>query len=321
MAHLWQHYQFTGGKAYLRNTAWPLMKGSALFFLEFLTQHPTEEWLISGPSNSPEQGGLVMGPAMDHQIIRSLFGITGAASWILDTDPELRRRLTATRARIATNRIGRHGQLQEWLEDVDDPHNKHRHVSHLRAVYPGSDVTAFGTPDQFLAAQKSLEFRGDAATGWSMGWKVNLWARFLDGAHAYTILQNLIKPAGTVSQQGGLYPNLFDAHPPFQIDGNFGVTAGIAEMLLQSHDPYAKPLDAVGETAFLHLLPALPPALAAGSVTGLRARGGYTVDLAGKEGQLMKATIRAARTGPVKVRFHGQQKTLAAVAGQAIQLP
>ncbi len=154
-----------------------------------------------------------------------------------------------------------------------------------------------------------------------MGWTVNLWARFLDGAHAYTILQKLIKPAGTAGQQGGLYPNLFDAHPPFQIDGNFGATSGIAEMLLQSHDPYAKPLDAPSQTAFLHLLPALPPALSTGSVTGLRARGGFTVDLAWKDAKLTKATIRATRTGPVKVRFHGQEKTLAAVAGQALKLP
>ena len=319
--HTWEHYQFTGDKDFLRTTAWPLLKGASLFYLDYLTKHPTKDWLISGPSNSPEQGGLVMGPAMDHQLIRSLFGITAAASRILDTDPDLRRRLTATRSRIAPNQIGRHGQLQEWLEDVDDPANKHRHVSHLWAVYPGSDITAFGTPDQFKAAQKSLEFRGDAATGWSMGWKVNLWARFLDGAHAYTILQNLIKPAGTANQQGGLYPNLFDAHPPFQIDGNFGATSGIAEMLLQSHDPHAKPLDPPSEIPFLHLLPALPPAFPTGSVTGLRARGGFTVDLAWSAGKLTKATLLPTQTGPVKVRFHGQERTLSAVAGQAIQLP
>jgi len=319
--HAWEHYQFTGDKEFLRATAWPLLKGASVFYLDYLTKHPSKDWLISGPSNSPEQGGLVMGPAMDHQLIRSLFGITTAAARILNLDPDLRARLTATRSRIAPNLIGKHGQLQEWLEDVDDPNNKHRHVSHLWAVYPGADITAYGTPDQFQAAQKSLEFRGDAATGWSMGWKVNLWARFLDGAHSYTILQNLIRPAGTVGQQGGLYPNLFDAHPPFQIDGNFGATSGIAEMLLQSHDPYAKPLDPPSAIPFLHLLPALPPAFPTGSVTGLRARGGFTVDLDWRAGNLNKATIRATQTGPVRVRLNGQEKTLNAVAGQALQLP
>jgi alpha-L-fucosidase 2 len=319
--HAWEHYQFTGDKSFLRATAWPLLRGASLFYLDYLTKHPTKDWLISGPSNSPEQGGLVMGPAMDHQLIRSLFGITAAASQILNVDPDLRQRLTATRSRIAPNLIGRHGQLQEWLEDVDDPNNKHRHVSHLWAVFPGSDITAFGTPDQFQAARKSLEFRGDAATGWSMGWKVNLWARFLDGAHAYTILQNLIKPAGAANQQGGLYPNLFDAHPPFQIDGNFGATSGIAEMLLQSHDPHAKPLDPPSAIPFLHLLPALPPAFPSGSVTGLQARGGFTVDLDWRAGKLIEATIRATQTGPVRVRLNGEEKTLNAVAGQALQLP
>jgi alpha-L-fucosidase 2 len=212
----------------------------------------------------------------------------------------------------------------EWLDDVDDPKNQHRHVSHLWGVHPGADITAYGSPDLFAAARKSLEFRGDAATGWSMGWKANLWARLLDGPHAFVILRNLLRPVGTQGQQGGVYPNLFDAHPPFQIDGNFGATAGIAEMLLQSHDPYAKPLDLTpaqsGTAAILHLLPALPPAFPTGSVTGLRARGGLEVDLAWKDGKLTRAVLRAARTLPVKLLYAGNTAEIQAKAGTVYRL-
>ncbi len=322
--HLWEHYLYSGDEEFLRKTAYPLMKGAALFFVDALVEDPRTGKLISGPSNSPEQGGLVMGPAMDHQIIRSLFGIVIAAAKIADKDPELQNRLTAMRARIAPNQIGRLGQLQEWLADVDDPDNKHRHVSHLWGVYPGADITAYGSPELFAAARKSLEFRGDAATGWSMGWKVNLWARFLDGAHSYLILQNLIRPVGSARQQGGLYPNLFDAHPPFQIDGNFGAASGIAEMLLQSHDPYAKPTDMTavqsGDAAFVQLLPALPPAFANGKVSGLRARGGLEVDIEWAGGKLRKATIRARQSKPVKVRYAGKEIEIAAQAGKTYEL-
>jgi alpha-L-fucosidase 2 len=322
--HLWDHYLFSGDQEYLRKTAYPIMRGSAQFFSDYLVKDPQSGWLISGPSNSPEQGGLVMGPTMDHEIIRSLFGIVIAASRILNTDADFRQELIEMRKQIAPCQIGRLGQLQEWLEDKDDPNNKHRHVSHLWGVFPGADITAYGTPDLFAAAQKSLEFRGDAATGWSMGWKVNLWARFLDGNHAYRILTNLIQPAGSVRQQGGLYPNLFDAHPPFQIDGNFGVTSGVAEMLLQSHDPHAKPLDVTdveaGNAAMIHLLPALPDAFPNGRVTGLRARGGMAVDIAWSNGKLTQAVIRAHQSKPVKVRYAGREITIATKAGKVYRI-
>jgi alpha-L-fucosidase 2 len=322
--HLWEHYLFTGDVEFLRQ-AYPLMKGAALFFVDALVADPGKPWLITGPSNSPEQGGLVMGPTMDHQIVRGLFGAVINASRLLNTDADLRAQLTEMRARIAPNQIGQHGQLQEWLDDVDDPKNQHRHVSHLYGLHPGTEITPLGTPDLFAAARKSLEFRGDAATGWSMGWKINFWARFLDGDHAYVILRNLIQPASdTRPPRAGLYTNMFDAHPPFQIDGNFGAAAGIAEMLLQSHDPRATPLSLTavqsGEAGFLHLLPALPKAFPNGEVKGLRARGGFEVDLTWSAGKLSRAVIRASQAKPVTVRYAGREKTWQAKAGQAIQV-
>jgi alpha-L-fucosidase 2 len=308
--HLWEQYLFSDDKRFLRETAYPLMKGAALFFVDTLVKDPKTGFLYTGPSNSPEQGGLVMGPTMDRQIVRTLFGDVIEASKILGVDSELRTQLTEMRGKIAPNQIGQHKQLMEWMEDKDDPKNQHRHVSHLWGVFPGSEINPYDSRELWEAARQSLIYRGDAATGWSMGWKINLWARFQDGDHAYKILQNLITPASDGRpSKAGLYVNMFDAHPPFQIDGNFGAANGIAEMLLQS------------QNGVLHFLPALPSTFPSGTVSGLRARGGYEVSMTWAGGKLTKATISAKESKTVKVRVGGKESSYAVKAGQPLTLP
>jgi alpha-L-fucosidase 2 len=298
--HLWEHYRYTGDKDFLAKRAYPVMKEASEFFVTTLQTDPKTGALISGPSNSPEHGGLVMGPTMDHQIIRGLFEWTAKAARELGRDEEFAAKLDTLRARIAPNKIGRHGQLQEWMEDVDDPTDVHRHVSHLWGVFPGEDIT-WQNPEMMKAARQSLVYRGDGGTGWSLGWKISLWARFLEGDHAHKIILNqlsLVRDGSPklTKEGGGTYPNLFDAHPPFQIDGNFAATAGICEMLVQSHD---------GKITFL---PALPKAWPKGSARGLRVRGGYEVGLDWADGNLTRAEIKSI-TGSGTVRLATGQST------------
>jgi alpha-L-fucosidase 2 len=286
---LWDRYEYTRDPAYLK-TIYPLLKGAAQFFLDTLVEDPTHQWLVTSPSVSPENAhpfgtSVVMGPTMDQQILRDLFAGATTAARTLGVDRDLQARWTATRARLAPMRIGRAGQLQEWLDDWDmqAPEMHHRHVSHLYGLFPGRDIDVRRTPALAAAVKRSLEIRGDQATGWATAWRINLWARLGDGDHAYEILRFLLSPERT-------YPNLFDAHPPFQIDGNFGGTSGIAEMLVQCDEDE------------IRLLPALPSAWPSGHVTGLRARGGFEIDLSWKERAVERVTVRSMRGAPLRLR-------------------
>ena len=296
--HLWDHYEYNGDKTFLAQV-YPIMKEAAQFFLDTLIDEPTHKWLVTSPSSSPEiehpKGvHICAGPTMDMQIIRDLFTNCIDASEILGTDGDFRSRLEAARSRLAPNQIGSAGQLQEFLEDWDmqikDIH--HRHVSHLYALYPSDQINIFEAPDLAAAAKKSLEIRGDEATGWGIGWRLNLWARLHDGEHAYKILRMLLRPSRT-------YPNMFDAHPPFQIDGNFGGTAGIAEMLMHSRASKTEN----EKTWEMEFLPALPAAFPNGSVTGLRAKGGFEVDIEWKDCKLVRAKVRSLLGNPCSLRY------------------
>ncbi len=307
--HLWEHYLFTGDKTFLAKRAYPIMKEASLFFVDFLIEDPKTKWLVTSPSFSPEQGSLTIGPTMDEQLIRGLMGYTIQAAAILGTDPEFATKLKDVRSRLAPNQVGKYGQLQEWLDDVDRPNNNHRHMSPLWALYPGEDITP-ADPKIYEAAKVLLRWRGDGSTGWSYAWRIPLWARVGDGDFAFRQLSGLL--------QKRTLPNLFDLCGPFQIDGNFGATAGIAELLLQSHltTPAPSAIDAKDRTRIIDLLPALPKAWPSGSVTGLCARDGFEIDLTWDKGILTHAVVRSKLGKSCRIRYAAHAIDLATTAGK-----
>jgi alpha-L-fucosidase 2 len=301
--HLWEHYLFTGDREFLAKRAYPVMRESAQFFAEFLVKDPKTGWLVTSPSHSPEQGPLTIGPTMDQQLIRALFRSVIESAAILNIDADFSGKIADLYAQLAPNQIGKHGQLQEWLEDVDVPDNNHRHMSPLWALYPGTDITP-ATPAVYEAAKKLLTWRGQGSTGWSFAWRIPLWARVGDGDYAFSQLAGLL--------QKRTLPNLFDLCGPFQIDGNFGATAGVAEMLLQSHT------FAPGDKALrvIDLLPALPKAWPTGRVTGLRARGGFEIDLEWRDGVVTQVALHSTLGQPCRLQFGTFKDDIATIAGQ-----
>lgn len=295
--HLWQHYLYTGDEEFLRK-AYPILKGAALFFDQVMIKEPTHGWLVMCPSNSPEnthagsdnKATTAAGCTMDNQLVFDLWHAVIRSSEILGEDADYAAHLKSRLTELPPMQVGRWGQLQEWMFDWDNPDDQHRHVSHLYGLFPSNQISPYRTPELFDAARTSLIHRGDPSTGWSMGWKVCLWARLLDGDHAYKLITDQLTLVRNEKKKGGTYPNLFDAHPPFQIDGNFGCTAGIAEMLMQSYD------------GFIYLLPALPSVWKEGEVKGLVARGGFELDITWKEGKVSRLVVKSRLGGNCRLR-------------------
>ncbi len=305
--HLWWHYQYNGNSGFLKNRAYPVLKEAARFFAGYLVPWPDNpEWLVSGPSNSPELGGMVMGPAMDHQIIRELFSNTIKAAEILEVDEEFSEMLRQKRDSLAPNQIGQHGQLQEWLIDVDDPDEQHRHVSHLWGLHPGNEIHPLTTTALAEACKVTLLHRGDGGTGWSRAWKINFWARLLEGDQAFLLLKNLMVPSisikNNLEDNGGLYDNLLCSHPPFQIDGNFGATSGIVEMVLQSH------LTDENGIYYQDILPALPAKLKDGKISGIKGRGGFQFAITWENRRLVSLKVESQLGNTLKLRYN--EKTI-----------